>query len=70
MVHRLAALWSDDSGQGLEEYALILALLSLGLLLVLILFRDSIGDVFHRIGQLLQTEGYTGETPVDPGSGG
>lgn len=41
--------WSDEAGQGLTEYALIIALVSIGLLLVLVAFRDEIGAVFNNI---------------------
>jgi pilus assembly protein Flp/PilA len=36
----------DESGQGLTEYALIIALVSVALITVLILFRNAIGNVF------------------------
>lgn len=39
----------DDSGQAMTEYALIIALVAVGLILVLVLFRDAIGDVFTAI---------------------
>ncbi len=43
-------LWSrfmaDDSGQGLTEYALIIALVAVALIATLVLFRNSIGRVF------------------------
>jgi pilus assembly protein Flp/PilA len=40
--------WKDESGQGLTEYALIIALVAVALIAVLILFRNSIGRVFQR----------------------
>lgn len=54
--------WADESGQGLTEYALILALVSIGLIAVLVVFRDAIGGIFDRIAQVLRgapSEGYT-----------
>jgi pilus assembly protein Flp/PilA len=39
--------WSDESGQGLTEYALIIALVAIGLIAILVLFRNSIGNVFN-----------------------
>ncbi len=57
-----ARFWSEDSGQGLTEYALILALVSIGLIAVLVVFRDAIGGIFDRIAQVLQgapSEGFT-----------
>jgi Flp pilus assembly pilin Flp len=37
----------------LTEYALVLALVSIGLIAVLVLFRDAIGRVFDRIVEVL-----------------
>ena len=62
MLSLLARYWHDDSGQGLTEYALVLALISIGLIAVLVIFRDAIGSIFDRIAQVLQgapSEGYT-----------
>jgi pilus assembly protein Flp/PilA len=39
--------WSDESGQGLTEYALIIALVAIGLIVILVLFRNAIGNVFN-----------------------
>ena len=62
MLHTLEQFWNDESGQGLTEYALILALVSVGLIAVMVVFRDAIGGVFDRIAQVLEqapNEGYT-----------
>jgi pilus assembly protein Flp/PilA len=68
MKQLFKSFWADESGQGLTEYALILALVSVGLIVVLILFRDNIGAVFDRIIETLrgapQDNGYV------PGTGG
>lgn len=50
-------LWNafveDESGQGLVEYVLIIALVAIGLIAVMIVFRNSIGGIFDAIsGQL------------------
>jgi len=37
----------DEQGQGLVEYALIIALVAIGLMAILVLFRNSIGNVFN-----------------------
>ena len=58
----IAKFWTDDSGQGLTEYALVLALVSIGLIAVLVIFRDAIGGIFDRIAQVLRgapSEGFT-----------
>ena len=61
MKQMLKSFWTDESGQGLTEYALIIALVSIGLILILIAFRNAIGDVFAAIRDRLSTapdDGY------------
>lgn len=43
------ALWSDESGQGLTEYALIIGLVSVALVLVLVAMSNELGRVFNAI---------------------
>jgi pilus assembly protein Flp/PilA len=43
----IKSLWNDESGQGLTEYAVIIALVAVGLILVLIAFREAIAQVFR-----------------------
>ena len=38
----------DESGQGLVEYALIIALVAVGLIAILLVLRNSIGNVFNN----------------------
>jgi pilus assembly protein Flp/PilA len=42
------ALWKDESGQGLVEYALIIALVAVGLIAILLVLRNGIGNVFNN----------------------
>jgi Flp pilus assembly pilin Flp len=44
MPSRRGSRLVDDSGQGLVEYALILALASLGMVFALVVLQDSIGN--------------------------
>jgi pilus assembly protein Flp/PilA len=54
-VHSLwEAFRSDDTGQGLVEYALIIALVAVGLIAILLVLRNSIGDVFNNASEALQ----------------
>jgi pilus assembly protein Flp/PilA len=62
MLSLFEKFWSDDSGQGLTEYALILALVSVGLIAIMVVFRDAIGGIFSRIAEVLEaapSEGYS-----------
>jgi Flp pilus assembly pilin Flp len=49
----LRELWNDESGQGLTEYALLLALVSLGLILLLGTYRQALGNVFRNARNVL-----------------
>ena len=59
----LNRFWKDESGQGLVEYALIIALVAIGLIAILTLLRNRAGDVFQRSSNELknasQGSGYT-----------
>jgi pilus assembly protein Flp/PilA len=44
----LSKFMKDESGQGLVEYALIIALVAIGLIAILVLFRNAIGNVFNE----------------------
>ena len=64
MKQLFKSFWADESGQGLTEYALILALVSVGLIAVLVIFRDEIGIVFERIITELRGAPGGGFTPT------
>ena len=49
MKQLFKSFWTDESGQGLTEYALIIAHVSIALIIVLIAFRNEIGRVFKSI---------------------
>ncbi len=55
----LKSFWTDESGQGLTEYAVIIALVSIALLVVLAAFRDELGRVFNDIRTELSTQTIT-----------
>jgi pilus assembly protein Flp/PilA len=50
-------LWNnfvkDESGQGLVEYVLIIALVAIGLIAIMLVFRNSIGGIFRTIADTL-----------------
>jgi pilus assembly protein Flp/PilA len=49
----LRTLWNDEQGQGLTEYALLIALVSLGLITLLGLYRNAIGNVFRNAATVI-----------------
>jgi len=55
MKELFKSFWADESGQGLTEYALIVALVSIALILVLIAFRNQLGIIFNAIRAELTT---------------
>jgi pilus assembly protein Flp/PilA len=63
MIDLVTRIWNDESGQGLTEYALVIALVSVGLIAVLTIFRDSIGRVFDRITTVLDSAPSSSYTP-------
>jgi len=56
----LRALWRDESGQGLVEYALIIALVAIAVIAALALPGGRIGNIFDRIGNTLDRYPTTG----------
>ena len=49
MLELIGKIIADDSGQGLTEYALIIALVAVALIAVIITFRTQIATVFTNI---------------------
>lgn len=63
MFETFKRFWADESGQALTEYALIIALVSIGLILVLVAFRNELGRVFNAIRAELE-QANTGQVPA------
>ena len=60
------ALWTDESGQGLVEYALIIALVAVGPIAILLVLRNSVGNVFRNAATQLNNapaNPYPGSIP-------
>jgi len=55
----------DESGQGLVEYVLIIALVAIGLILALTVFRNRIGQTFDSVNSTLAN---APSTPYSPAS--
>ena len=60
MKHLLSQLWNDESGQGLVEYVLIIALVAIGLIAIITVFRNAIGKIFQTISDTLNTAPTSG----------
>ena len=62
MKELFKSFWTDESGQGLTEYAVIIALVSIALLVVLAAFRDELASVFNEIRTELESQTITQAT--------
>ena len=51
-----ARLRDEDRGQGLVEYALIIAVVALGVIVAIVFLRDQISGLFNRAGSELSTQ--------------
>jgi Flp pilus assembly pilin Flp len=60
-------LWRSRAGQGLTEYAMLIALVSLGLILILGRFRNSLGNSYRNSTCVLN--GNSAVRQVQPGGG-
>ena len=54
-MKQLKALWNDESGQGLPEYALLVAAVVVMVVVASLLFTDVVQDLFNDIGDYIQT---------------
>jgi len=61
MLELFAALWKDETGQDLAEYALLLAFIAIAVVLTLPLLGTAINNIFSNIeGELTAAPGGTG----------
>ncbi len=47
------AFWRDDQGQGLVEYALIIVVIAIAIIVAMIFLRDQLTNQFSNIGNNL-----------------
>jgi Flp pilus assembly pilin Flp len=64
MSSLLKQLWSDESGQGMVEYALIVALVAIGLIAVFLYLRNETGDVLDTAADCLAAQPANAYTPT------
>ena len=55
MLQMFKTFWNDESGQGLAEYAVLIALITLALIAVIRPFRQAIINVFNAVTAALGT---------------
>ena len=55
MLELFQALWTDESGQDLAEYALLIALIALAVIVAVTLLGGTISTVFNTIGSTLSS---------------
>lgn len=49
----MRAIWKEDTGQGLVEYALIIAVIAITVILAMVFFRGQLENQFSMIGNNL-----------------
>lgn len=49
----MGRIWMDESGQGLVEYALIIAVIAIAVIIAMIFLRDQLANQFSMIGNNL-----------------
>ncbi|MGH2489940.1 MAG: Flp family type IVb pilin [Candidatus Limnocylindria bacterium] len=49
----MGRIWKDESGQGLVEYALIIAVIAIAIILAMVFLRDQLSNQFSMIGNNL-----------------
>ncbi|HEY8830750.1 MAG TPA: Flp family type IVb pilin [Candidatus Limnocylindria bacterium] len=47
------SFWRTDEGQGLVEYALIIAVIAIAVIVAMLFFRDQLSNQFSNIGNNL-----------------
>jgi Flp pilus assembly pilin Flp len=59
----------DESGQGLTEYAILIATVSLGLILLLGSFRSALGNIFRNSATAVRNNSSVVQAPVTNSGG-
>jgi pilus assembly protein Flp/PilA len=49
----MGRFWTDESGQGLVEYALIIAVIAITVIIAMIFLRNQLSNQFSNIGNAL-----------------
>ena len=54
IAQRSARLWSDESAQALVEYAILIAIVAIGLIAASVVFRDGISEIVVAISEAVK----------------
>lgn len=68
MVKVIKQFWNDESGQGLPEYALLVAAVVVMVIVAASLFAEPVQNLFSDIGEAVERGGEAVQT-VQPGGG-
>lgn len=68
-MSKLWSFWKDESGQGLTEYALLVALIAVALIAALYMFRNNVGFVFDTATNELSNAPQMYSTSGQPAGG-
>ncbi|HEV8536558.1 MAG TPA: Flp family type IVb pilin [Candidatus Limnocylindria bacterium] len=49
----MVEFWRNEEGQGLVEYALIIAVIAIAVIIAMVFFRDALSNYFSSIGNNL-----------------
>jgi pilus assembly protein Flp/PilA len=66
MVEKLKALFTEEEGQGMTEYGLVLGVLAVGVVALLITFRGQIMTMFQNVIDSLTNAGVSPTTTTTP----
>ena len=56
-VNALRVVWLDERGQGLPEYALLIAAIVVVVVIATVIFAESVHSLWNDIGTYIQTNG-------------
>lgn len=57
MTHHIQRLMTDEAGQDLPEYAILVGLVALSVVVAVVLLGDSISTTFNDIGSSMSSAG-------------
>lgn len=62
MLKKIKALFTEEEGQGMTEYGLVLGIIAVAVVAILAALRTQIVDMFNNVLTSIQGKGDTGST--------